>query len=124
MSYFQSKAGRLISCVIYLLAAIGTAGIMFAMMSLPKSGSFIPGDISFIGSLLLLVAAVTALCRFRGTGYISLAGVLIVWVPYFWLFITNGGRGGPLPLLEISLLFVLSVAYPIASIIGAKRAHA
>ena len=78
----------------YLLAAIGTAGNMFAMMSLPKSGPFIPGDISFIGSLLLLVAAVTALFRFRGTGYISLAGVLIVWVPYLSLFIRNGMRGG------------------------------
>jgi hypothetical protein len=81
------------------------------------------------GSFLLVVAAVTALFTFRGTGYIALIGVIAVWVFYgsmFFSSMTDAAKAGKMaaevvPLILVPLLLIASVAYPVASIIGLRR---
>jgi hypothetical protein len=94
--------------------------------------------VSLFGSLALVVAAVTALFRFRGTGYIALTGVIAAWMFYVAMFVAaltpparpvtaHGGRPSntgftvtPLEVL-VPLLLLGSLAYPIASIVGTRR---
>ena len=69
------------SCALYLIAGVFSGGLMFLLIGLAGSlGGPAPirAHISYFGSLLLVVAAVTALFRFRGTGYIALTGVIVV----------------------------------------------
>ena len=76
-SYFRSTAGRIVSCALYLIAGVFSGGLMFLLIGLAGSlGGPAPirAHISYFGSLLLVVAAVTALFRFRGTGWIAPRG--------------------------------------------------
>ena len=132
MSYFRSTIGRVVSCILYLVAGAATGGLMllFAGLGASKgSGPFILGDISLIGSSLLIVAAVTAAFGFRGTGYIALAGAIAVWVFYVPLMVpsltrASGAGKASVPIVPVVLailLFMVSIAYPIASIVGLRR---
>jgi len=132
MSYFRSTAGRVVSCILYLLAGVATGGPMLLYMGLQSSrgsGAFITGDISFVGSVLLVVAAVAAVFGFRGTGYIALTGVFAVWVFYLSMFVSSvsamakAGKNAAevVPLILVGLLMIVSVAYPVASIVGLRR---
>jgi hypothetical protein len=104
--------------------------ILFSGLGASKgSGPFIMGDISLIGSLLLVVAAVTAAFGFRGTGYIALAGAIAIWAFYIALMVpslTRASGSGKMsvpivPVVLATLLFMASVVYPIASIVGLRR---
>jgi len=132
MSYFRSTGGRVVSCVFYLIAGVATGGLMLLYMGLQSSrgsGAFITGDISFVGSVLLVVAAVAAAFGFRGTGYIALTGVIAVWVFYLSMFVSSVSamaKAGKMaaevgPLILVSLLLIASVLYPIASIVGLRK---
>lgn len=133
MSYFRSTAGRVVSCILYLIAGVLTGAMAFYLGSLGHSLGSVSSimdkmiDISLVGSLLLGVAAVTALFSFLGTGYIALTGVIAVWVFFAALLASSltARVGAGTVILEGVIMLVLliaSAAYPIASIVSLKRA--
>src|SRR5258708_11616640 len=93
MSYFRSTAGRVVSCILYLIAGVLSGGIMVLFMGMQGSlGSGSPAItmyISLVGSLLSVVAAMTVWFRFRGTGYIALPGVIAVWTFYVAMLLSS-----------------------------------
>ncbi len=144
MSYFRSTAGRVVSCILYLIAGVLSGGIMVLFMGMQGSlGSGSPAItmyISLVGSLLSVVAAMTVWFRFRGTGYIALTGVIAVWTFYVAMMLSsmapvarpvarsasrpNKTRLAVAPLVVVPLLLLGSLAYPIASLISARKAEA
>jgi hypothetical protein len=127
MSYFRSTAGRVLSCVLYLIAGMVTGGLMVMYMRLQTSlGSGSPPVtmyISLFGSLVLVIAAVSATFRFRGAGYIALTGVISVWIFYLAMVLPSVTQPGMMR-TDAALLLVLvgSLAYPVAAILGARKA--
>lgn len=120
MSYFRSIAGRVVSCVLYLIAGVLSGGLMFLIMSMWRGGSpSVTTYISLFGSLLLVIAAVTTLFSLRGTGWIALAGVVAGWV-FYWS--PAYAPLNPARVLLLMMLLLVSSAYPIAQIVGTRKA--
>ena len=120
MSYFRSVAGRVVSCVLYLIAGVLSGGSMLLIMSMWRGGSPpITAYISLFGSMLLVVGAVTALFRFRGTGYIALAGFIAAWM-FYWS--PTFAPLDPARIVLLVMLLLVSLSYPIASIVSARKA--
>jgi len=124
MSYFESRAGRAVTCILYLLLGLLTG--LFPMLAGSIKGGHgpmpLPWDIGLLGSVLLAIAALTAPFRFRGTGYIALLGGIMILVLYLPLFlgIDRTGRvaAGVDGILVVLVILLVSVIYPVASILA------
>ncbi len=128
MGYFRSIAGRIVSCILYLIGGVFTGGtlIIFGGFHASLRSDAIAGDVMLVGSLLLLAAAVTALFNFHGTGYIALTGVIAIWFFYVSMIIASMTRAHWTSRMVsqvalMTLIFVVSVTYPIASIVSMRR---
>jgi hypothetical protein len=139
MSYFRSIAGRVVSCILYLIAGGFSGWLMLMDIGMSRGRPTpIAEYISLVGSLVLIVAAVIALFRFRATGYIALAGFIAAWMFYVVIFVASlnpparpvtahagrpSNRGFTVTPLDVvvPLLLLGSLAYPIASIVGMRR---
>jgi hypothetical protein len=119
MSYFRSTAGRVVSCVLYLIAGVLSGSLIFFIMAIWRGGSpAITTYISFFGSLLLVIAGITALFGFRGTGFIAIAGIIASLAFYMSSDYTKQTPAS----LALAVLFILVLSiYPVASIVSMLR---
>ena len=124
MSYFESRAGRAVTCILYLLLGVLTG--LFPMLAGSIKGGHGPMPstwyISLLGSVLLVIAALTTPFRFRGTGYIALLGGIMILVLYGPLLLGFDRTGrivaGLDEILLLSIILLVSVIYPVASILA------
>jgi len=85
MSYFASRAERAVTCILYLLLGILTGLFSMALGAMWRGPVPPTWYVGLLGSLFVASAAATALFRFQGTGYIALAGgimLLIFYIPF------------------------------------------
>jgi len=122
MSYFESRAGRAVTCILYLLLGVLTGLFPILASSIKGGHGPMPSTryIGLLGSLLLAIAALTVPFGFRGTGYIALLGGIMILVLYgpLLLGVDRTGRivAGLDEILLLSIILLVSVIYPVASI--------
>lgn len=124
MRYFESGIGRAVTCILYLLLAVPAGLFPIAWASFKGGHGPMPPSwyVGLLGSALLAIAALTAPFRFRGTGYIALLGGIMILVLYGPLFLGVDRTGRIAASLDgillLSLILLVSVIYPGASIVA------
>ena len=120
MSYFASRASRVVSSIVYLLIAALLGVFTLMLMSGPKSGGLPLGQFVLLlsGPLLLVIAAVTEIFGPRAAACIALAGGVALLVFFISIF---HYLGTTVTAIVLSIVGIGSIAYPLVTIVALLR---
>jgi hypothetical protein len=117
MSYFASRANRVVSGILFLLIGAPCGLLILIVMSGPKSGGIHLGQALrvFTGPLLLIIAAGAEIVGPRIAACIALAGgaaLLVLFIPLFNYFGTLFATG------ILGIICIGAVVYPLVTILA------